>query len=55
MTWFLDGRPLNLASPAVTLTGSTLKVKGLPARTHVITGVPSSGKIRLGTTTIRGR
>jgi hypothetical protein len=55
MTWFLDGRPLNLASPAVTLTGSTLKVKGLPARTHVITGVPSGGKIRLGTTTIRGR
>jgi hypothetical protein len=39
----------------VSFAGNVLKVKGLPARTHVITGVPSGGKIRLGTTTIRGR
>jgi hypothetical protein len=55
MTWFLDGRPLNLASSAVSLNGNTLRVKGLPARTHVITGVPSGGKIRLGATVVRGR
>ena len=55
MSWYLDGRPLNLASKSVSFAGSTLKVSGLPARTHVLTGVPSGGKIRLGTTIIRGR
>jgi hypothetical protein len=55
MTWYLDGRPLDLTSRSVTFAGNTLKVSGLAARTHVISGVPSGGRLRLGTTVVRGR